>query len=333
MGIRCRAASMRTMPRRPGLPSAGQLDPMPLPHIHLAAEYAPAVVDSRVRSGRWVRIRPGAYLPADPGLTDSAARRARGLGRIVALDRQLRLPYTLSHESAALLWGLPLVSNREVTHLIQTSKPRGHGPRDVVRHVHDLPAEHRTVHRGQPATTLERTVVDCAMSLPPLAGLILADAALHIGADRGSCLAILAEMVGRRGVRRAREILALADGGAESPGESKVRFIVLRAGLPVPQTQVEVRTHLGTFWTDLGWEEWQLVAEYDGVVKYGSTGTATEDILREKRREDAIVETGRRMIRTSSADTRHPDLLLRRIAKVLPPGTLDRREPRPHLTW
>src|SRR5665647_3975642 len=51
---------------------------------------------------------------------------------------------------------------------------------------------------------------------------------------------------------------------AESPGESSARSVLLRAGLPVPQTQVRVDTPLGTFWSDLGWPEWRLLAEYDG---------------------------------------------------------------------
>lgn len=321
------------MPRRPGPPSAVQLDTTPLPAIHLARDHAPDVVAARVRSGRWVRVRPGAYLAVDPDLPAHAARRVAGLARIAALGRQLRLEHTLSHESAALLWGLPLVTSRQVTHVIQGIKPHAGGPADIIRHVHVLPHDQRTSRLGLQTTTLERTVVDCAMALPPRAGMIIADAALHIGADRTACLAILDQMAGRRGVRRAREVLALADGGAESPGETTVRFLVLRAGLPVPTTQMPTVTHLGTFWSDLGWEEWGVVVEYDGVAKYGSNGNVAEAVLAEKRREDAIVEAGRRVIRVVAEDTRRSDELVRRIARLAPRGALDHLVARPFLAW
>jgi len=163
----------------------------------------------------------------------------------------------VSHAPAALLWGLPLLRTPERTHVIVRTRPAGRTS-DVVRHRTDLPETHRTTHRGFAPTTLERTVVDCATTL------------------------------------RARAVLALADDGAEPPGESSARFVLLRAGLPEPETQVPVLTHLGTFWADLGWPAWRLLAEYDGRTQAPSCPlrAAETDVLTRDRRVHASVSHG-----------------------------------------
>jgi very-short-patch-repair endonuclease len=226
----------------------------------------------------------------------SVAQHHLALARLVALREQLTLPYVLSHESAALLWGLPVLMQPTRTHVIQRSRPTSRGAPDVIRHVTDVPEDQRTVHRGHPVTTLERTVVDCAMTLGAHGGLVVADAALH--------------------------------GGAESPGETSARFVLLRAGLPAPETQVAVSTRLGTFWADLGWREWRLLAEYDGRLKYGAAGMASEVVVQEKRRQEAIEEAGWRVLRLTKEDLHEPSQLIQRLARYLPPGSLEGLRPR-----
>src|SRR5665648_1005235 len=255
----------------------------------------------------WIRVRHAAYIDARPGGERHDRDRQAALARTVAIRDQLTAPYVLSHASAALVWGLPLLATPDRTHVIGVSNPARNGT-DIVRHVHELPAHHQTVHLGHPVTTLERTVVDCAMTMGPRAGLVLADAALRVGVDRGDCARVLAGMQGRRGTPAARAILDLADDGAESPGESSARFVLLRAGLPVPQTQVRVDTHLGTFWSDLGWPEWRLLAEYDGRAKYEANGSASEAVIQEKRRQRAT--------------------LVRRVKRAAPDGAVGRLRPR-----
>jgi very-short-patch-repair endonuclease len=159
-------------------------------------------------------------------------------------------------------------------------------------------------------------MVDCARSLSPLGGLVVADAALRAGADRSAALAILDAGPGRRGVARARAVVELADEGAESPGETVTRYVLLREGLPRPQTQIPVVTRLGTFWADLGWEEWKVFLEYDGRIKY----VDTEAWVREKRRHDAVVETGAHMLRVTKEDIPQRAGLATRALRLLPAG-------------
>ncbi|WP_456847536.1 hypothetical protein [Cellulomonas sp. P5_C6] len=237
-----------------------------------------------------------------------------------------RSPHWFSHESAALLWDLPLWRSPDQTHVMQRYTTGTGGDPDVAHHPVVPPASHTAVRHGLPVTSLERTVVDCVSTLPPLLGIVIADAALRVGADRAVIDSALAAAAGRRGIRRARAIVELADDGAESPGESATRFVTLRDGLPPARTQVPVATRLGTFWADMGWEEWRLLLEYDGRTKYAEHDA--EAFMREKRRHDALVEAGWRALRVTKEDL-SGRTLLNRITPLLPPGT--RLRPRPAL--
>lgn len=249
---------------------------------------------------------------------------------MTALGRQSSVPLTFSHTSAAIAWGLPMVRSDSRTHVVQESRPGTRGDPGVARHRMHLPDAHRTRRDGLLVTTLERTVVDCIRMLPPLSGLIVADAALHVGADRDLCTEMLHEMIGARGIIKAREVLSLADGGAESPGETTVRFEALRLGLPVPETQVPVEMRSSTFWSDLGWRGWKLLAEYDGRQKYDTS--PTETLLRERRRQEAIEDAGWHMVRFMKEDLRDRELLRRRLLRHVPSTARAALTVRPILT-
>ena len=297
---------------RPGSPR-----PLPaatLPAVHFARDYDDAVVAARVRAGRWERIGRGAY--ASPALCSSPRRRS--IARIIAADHQLRTAHWFSHESAAVIWGLPLWREPEHVQVRQPGHASSQRDRSVARHRGFVDAARLTSVGGLAVTDLVQTAVDCACALRPLEGLVVADGALRAGADREEALALLDDLTGHRGIRRARGIIALADGGAESPGETATRFVILRAGLPTPRTQIEAATRLGTFWADLGWEEWRVLIEYDGRPKYRSV----DDLVREKRRHDALLEAGWRVLRVTKEDLREPAVLLARVGRMLPPGLL-----------
>jgi len=290
-------------------------------------------VHARVRDGLWLRARRGAYVDAPPpGTLRHDADRLLALARLTAIRDQLTTSVVVSHASAALLWGLPIVGLPRRPHVTIPYNPSGGPRRDIVRHVRALPERHATPLLGFTITTLERTVVDCAMALGPRAGLVIADAALRLGADRDECRGILATLAGHRGVVAARAVVDLADDGAESAGESIARFVLLRAGLPTPETQVRVSTHLGTFWADLGWPAWRLLAEYDGRAKYEAKGSAAAAVIEEKRRQDAIEETGNRVLRITKEDVVRPERLVARVLRLAPSGSSTRLRPRAALT-
>lgn len=291
----------------------------PPPAVHLRSEHARADVTARVRSGSWTRARRGAYVDTPPG-RDGRVDRQLALARLVAVHRQSARSPVFVRESAALVWGLPLVDVPDRTHVAQPTRPSGGSAADVVRHVVDVPTDQRVVHRGLHVTTLERTVVDCAAALDPYAGLVVADAALHRGADRDRALAIVAASAGRRGVRRARAVLDAADAGSESPGETWLRWTLLRLGLPAPETQVLVTARAGRYWADLGYPAARLLLEYDGAEKYGDDAVAAVEALRrERRRQLAVEDAGWRVLRVTSADRSDPHGVAARVRALLPP--------------
>lgn len=307
------------VPIRPG--SRVITPPPSLPVVRLAQDHTHQEVARQLRAGTWRRVGRGTYLPT----RQADAPRRIALARIVGVHRDLRSPHVFSHDSAALLWGLPLWSTPDIVHVYQKHHPgRARNPA-LKRHLGALPDTCVTSTLGIPVTTWELTAVDCARSMGPRAALVVVDAALRAGASRDLMHQLLERDPAGRGSARARAVIDLGDAGAESPQETALRFVLLRAGLPCPQTQVRVDTRLGTFWADLGWEAWRVVIEYDGRPKYADP----EALIREKRRHDALVEAGWVVLHVTKEDLRRPDLLIARVLALLPPGVP--RERRPHL--
>lgn len=116
-------------------------------------------------------------------------------------------------------------------------------------------------------TTAVRTCWDLACWLDVVDAVTLIDSLLHVGAAGLTDLeAYLAEHRGERGWRKFAEAVSLADAGAESPPESRLRVRLVRAGLPRPVTQ-HVISRTGRFIArvDLAWPELKVAIEYDGL--------------------------------------------------------------------
>jgi len=111
----------------------------------------------------------------------------------------------------------------------------------------------------------------------------------------------------------------LTDPRAESPGETLVRFAIMRGGLPEPELQINVATASGDFWLDLGWSRWNFAIEFDGFVKYSSPdgGTAADAVFAEKHRQDALEKAGWKILRVTWTDLRDPVALANRIRRHL----------------
>lgn len=87
---------------------------------------------------------------------------------------------------------------------------------------------------------------------------------------------------GRRGIRQARKVIDLVDPGAESPRETWLRLLLIRAGFPRPTTQIPVHNQYGTLVAvlDMGWENLKIAAEYDGDHHWMDRRRFRDDILR-----------------------------------------------------
>jgi hypothetical protein len=281
-----------------------------MPEILLARDHDHATVRRALAAREIERLRRGAYVGVDPAqarLHPAERARRRAERAVVAVHRQLTARHVVSHESAALLHGAPAWRVPRAVHVIQGYGAKAGAAPDIVRHRSTLSDGEVVLLGDVPVTSVVRTVLDCVSTLPPLDGLVLADWALAQGIRREDLVAALDARTDRRHRRRARLVLELADGGAQSPWETRTRYVLLRAGFPRPRTQVPVVTRLGTFHADLGWDEWGPLVEFDGFVKYQdgvlSPGyDADAARFDEKRRDDAIRAAGRRLLRITARD-------------------------------
>jgi hypothetical protein len=253
-----------------------------------------------VRAGEFERLRRGAYvagtLPGDVAAVHRLLVRATLAG--------LRRPAVVSHQSAAVLHGLPLWD----VPLDRVHVTRPGGWNDVSRVLRVQAARLRddevSVVDGIEVTDPVRTALDLARSLRHEAAVVVLDAALHQELLSVADLrARLLDIVGTPGSRSAARAVAFADDRSESVGESRSRVIMHRWGLAPSALQFEVNAPDGRLVgrTDFAWEERRLVGEFDGRIKYGRLlrpGQSPGDaVFEEKRREDEIRDEGWGVIR------------------------------------
>jgi len=225
-----------------------------------------------------------------------------------------RADSVVSHRSAAVLHGLPVLAVRQRPEL--TCRDASAGRRDQV-HVRRaaLAAAEIVEWFGTPVTSVARTIVDIARLAVP-EGLIAADAALH---ERLVTPAELLDATSRcarqPGARSARTVVALASPLAESPLESLARLCVVEAGLPEPELQAWI-TDPSDGWrcrVDLLWPEQRVVLEADGRIKYRG-----DELWREKLRQERLERLGYRVIRVLWRDVMYrPTETIARIRRAL----------------
>jgi hypothetical protein len=176
----------------------------------------------------------------------------------------------VSGTSAAWLLGVDILRKDD---LLEVTLPRGVtiGTRRMLRPLQaDLPPEDVVFRRGLPVTRPLRTAFDLARRPDRVEAVVAVDAFWRKGTVRPERLAeYAAAHVGWRGVRRIPGILGLADRGAESAMESRLRMLLtLCAGLPMPETQIRVPRADGSTAArlDMGYRDRRLGIEFDGQI-------------------------------------------------------------------
>ena len=279
-----------------------------------------------------IRIRRGWFISADfwGELWPESRHRAHVLA--VALSARGAHP-VFSHESAGVLWSLPLWRTAPSrVHVLAGTADR-HSIPDLMRHEGRIPDADIVEHEDLRFTSLERTTYDLIRTLSPEAALAAADAAVALIAGDGRAydadaadtwLDGLHRRVahpGARGVRQARRTVELADGRAQLPLESVARLQLVRLGFARPRLQVPVPAPRGkTYWVDLGLDDVNAFCEADGKGKYleealRSGLTLEQVLLNEKQREDWIRGTTQRpLARVDASHVESASAMGRRLA-------------------
>jgi len=122
---------------------------------------------------------------------------------------------------------------------------------------------------------------------------------------------------GYRGVRRLRRALDLADPAAESVMETRLRLLLVLAGLPRPRAQVSLRDDFGLFLArpDLYYPDARLAIEYDGATHRAS-------LAADNRRQNRMFDAGYRLLRFTAADVLSaPDSVVALVGRALSAGS------------
>jgi len=159
-------------------------------------------------------------------------------------------------------------------------------------------------------TTMARTAFDLARR-DVAEGVVALDAMWRTGVlSPEELLEFAAGKKGLRGIRQVAYVASLADRGAQSPMESRLRMVlVLEAGLPKPETQLEVPDDYGGVLAtlDLGYRRPKAGAEYDG-----KDHDTKRNRIRDSRRHNRLKGAGWHVLQYGSEDMRLRRHVIRR---------------------
>ena len=216
--------------------------------------------------------------------------------------------------SAAAMHGAKWIDSRLPAELNQPSQRKTKG---IVLHNDSLSSDETVVIRGLPVTTPARTAFDLGRRYGHTLAVIRVDALLQAtDLELSDVLSLIDRHRGARGVVQLREVVELADGGAESPQETRTRLVLTDAGLRPTQTQIDVfdrfGDHIGRI--DMGWPEWKVGVEYDGEQHWTDPAIRARDIDRQAELE----ALGWRLVRVSAEMLRYrPATIVQRARQAL----------------
>lgn len=231
-----------------------------------------------IRSGRLSRgqlrwnyssVHPDVYVAKDADVTLAVRTSAAALWVPDGV---------ITGRAAAALHGAAFVDNDTPIEIIGQSRRAQAG---VIVRAERIAEDEVTMVSGVTMTTPTRTALDLARHLPRTRAVAHLDALAAVtNITSGEILKLAARYPGARGIRRARHRIPLLDPGAQSPRESWLRLLVIDAGFPRPETQIQVCRPGFTAFIDMGWRASKIGLEYDGEVHLADRDRYVRDIGR-----------------------------------------------------
>jgi very-short-patch-repair endonuclease len=288
----------------------------PEPHVEVATAArlrargaSKEQIRARIRNGDLVVIGRGVYVTQAVAREFDSVPNSRHVLRAAGAVVLAGPGSVVSHKSAALIHDLAIVGDPPTELTITSGTGRRGRRHGVHRYQTALPTNHVTRRYGLPVTTVARTVVDLARTMPYREGVVAADSALFRGLAVPIDLWATAEECRHLwGAGTADRVVRFADSQAESPLESLARVLLDEAQLPAPELQVPIYNEeqfIGR--VDFLWRRHKVIVEVDGGAKYTNPGRARAQLWRDK----ALRAAGYDVIHFSWAEiTTQPEMVI-----------------------
>jgi Protein of unknown function (DUF559) len=247
------------------------------------------VTRAQLRGRSWRRMGVGLYAWSE--IADAP------LTRLIAAKRRLPDAAVFAGLTAAWLHGLDTTPCNPIEAAVPGTTHISRLVGVAVRRC-SVPAAEISARRGLHVTSVARTVADLGCRLPLIEAVTLLDTAMHrrvVTADR------LRDWVkmhpGYRGIRNLRSAIELAEPATESVMETRLRLVLVLAGLPRPMVQMALRDDSGLFIArpDLYYPGARLAVEYDGA-------SHRDSLAADNRRQNRLIDAGYRILRFTAGD-------------------------------
>jgi very-short-patch-repair endonuclease len=291
------------------------------------------VAAARRRGITWDDLQTKSWTRMSYGQYASSSLRAGTELVLRAAAQRMPSAYAFSGRTAGWIWGLDVAPCEPIVVTI---------PREVSVRARAgvrlrraaLPESEVVIRRSFRVTTPLRTVRDMGSDADLVESVVAIEMALRAGFVALSDIASHVEQRrGRKGIKKLRRALRLADARSESPMETRLRLELLKARLPTPCVQADLHDASGGFLgrADLYYPDRKLVIEYDGE-------NHKDRLVSDLRRQNALLNAGYQVLRFTAPDLRTAGLVAdqvrrarSRLAQISdrPDKASNRREPNP----
>ena len=123
----------------------------------------------------------------------------------------------------------------------------------------------------------------------------------------------VSQLMGRPGSKKAAIAMTWVRPGTDSLYETRLRLLLVRAGLPEPIVNCEVPSPSRVFHVDLGYDKEKLAVEYDGAVHVGNR----EQMAIDANRRRLLQDQGWMIITVTAEQLSTPDQIVRSVETAL----------------
>jgi very-short-patch-repair endonuclease len=220
----------------------------------------------------------------------------------------------VSHSTAARIWGgiVPDIPDVHVTVPGKTGRTSREGVKAHAR----VDGTAVTRFRNLPITAPEQALLDLAAGLNLVALVVLGDSLIKAGRTSAAALRHAATAWHGCGAKLVRRAARHIREGVDSAMETRLRMLLVLAGLPAPEVNFILRHPDGSWWMrfDLCYPSLKLIIEYDGRQH----AEDSDQWLHDLRRREALDRMGWRVIVITRQDYyQAPEEVLIRVRDAL----------------